>query len=523
MRALGLFTVLVCGVVACADSPVEQGGANANDRTQVVDGEDLQTGAMTVAPSGKYAVLQRNDVTVVLDIATKKYSELPKQLRRVAFARTSDTAFAVRADGVLVGLDLATRKELWQQQLVDTAISLLRVTETDSSLVVGDSHRALIVSPKTGDVRGVADLGAQPVSLAFLKTRSEAIVVGHTTWRGDPTIKPHTPVSLVNLDTAAVTSLDIPNCEAPVVVTPDERRAFVSPTFCDPDRAPNPGETWSNPDPVSVIDLAAGSASFVKNLPGFGPASMSPDGKRLVAYVDVKRIDAGMFDDKSQIPSGEPQYHIMVIDPATLSFSLHGIGNALPRFAMTRDGRGLLVDASIKVKTRARASAYGTATLSANGFSGEVGATAEVFQEKSPFGYFDLETKAFVPFAGPQAGLDRFVQLKDGKHVLTLEKRKDGLGGTPFLIDLEAKTTAPLAGNFGTGVRDVGILPDGKTVVMRVRLPAAVRDNKYWSKEGFMLSANLEFGGSLSGEFEASTSFADVPSTNDCPGGHDCF
>jgi hypothetical protein len=242
-----------------------------------------------------------------------------------------------------------------------------------------------------------------------------------------------------------------------------------------------------------------------------------------VAYLDVKRVDASMFEDKSQIPTGEPQYHIMVIDPAKLSFTLHGIGNALPRFAMTRNGKGLLVDASIKVKTRARASAYGNATLSANGFSGAVGASAEVFQEKSPFGYFDLETKAFVPFAGPQAGLDRFVQLADGKHVVTLEKRKDGLGGTPFLIDLDAKTTAPLAGNFGTGVRDVGLLPDGKTVVVRVRLPAAVRDNKYWSKEGLLLSADLSFGGSFAAEFEASTSFADVAPTNDCAGGHDCF
>ncbi len=524
MRKLLLSLLVMPLGLGCAglnDSP-EEGGANANDRTIINDGEEMLTGAMAVSPSGKFIVLQRNDISVIFDVGAKKYTELNVQLRRVTFAHASETAFANRADGTLAAIDLARVSELWSRKLDDATVSILRVGHDDETLYVGDSRRMQIVDPSNGVARSVTDLGTTPTALTLLKGRKEALVVGTTAWQNGA---PHTSVALLDLETASVNKIDIPNCDSKVVMTPDESRAFLSPTFCDAEHASNPNQAWTNPDPVSVIALGAKTIAFEKNLPGFGPVAMSPDGQKVVAYLDTKRMDVSMFD-KGQAPSDTgPQYHVMVINPKTLAFSLTPIGNALPRLTMTRAGKGLLVDASVKVKTRAKASAHGSISIGPNGISGELGAEVSVFDEQSPFGYFDLESLKFSGFTGPQAGLDRFVQLAGERYILTLEKRKDGLGGVPYLIDLQEKTTASFFGDFGTGVRDVGILPDGKTVVLRVRLAAATHENKYWSREGFNVSADFNFNGTLYAEYEASTSFANVTSTNDCstPEGHDCF
>jgi len=320
-----------------------------------------------------------------------------------------------------------------------------------------------------------------------------------------------------------MTQITIPNCEAPVSILPDESRALISPTFCEEGQSSDPKDTWTNPDPVSIIDITAAGLSFLKNLPGFGPVALSQDGARAVAYLDVKRIDATMFDDKSQIPGANaPQYHLLVIDPKTLQFSVDPIGNALPRFAMAEDGKGLLVDASIKVIHRAQAKVNGTFTVGPQGFSGEVGASVNVFDENSPFGYFELASGRFSGFAGVQAGLDRFVQLGDGKTVITLQKRTDGLGGTPFRIDVEGKATAALTGNYGTGVRDIGLLPDGKTVLLRLRQPAAQVGNQLFSRETYCYSLDAVTC-TASVEYQASVAFATVD-TNDCGSmGHDCW
>ncbi len=131
--------------------------------------------------------------------------------------------------------------------------------------------------------------------------------------------------------------------------------------------------------------------------------------------------------------------------------------------------------------------------------------------------------RAFVGFTGSAAGLDRFVQLGDGKTVVTLQKRVDGLGGIPFMIDLEAKATSALAGDYGTGVRDVGLLADGKTILLRYRQPAAQIGNQLFARETYCLSLDAITCASGSVEYQASVSFA-TADTNDCPSmGHDCY
>ena len=467
---LGCAVALLAVVFASGCGPLgggggsEEGGANANDRSAGGnDGELLETGAMSISPSGAYVIAQRNTSTVIVDVKGSSYRELDFQGERFVFSRTREVAYVLLADrqGV-IAMDLASGAELWRSVPAFTSTAgafLARVTADDRTIVIADYDRVFFLDAKTGDVRTVATVGVLPMDLEIMADDKHALVVASTTWDD---AGPHTPVSLVDLEKQTATSIDIPNCAAPISILPDGARALVSPTFCTRDQKTAPAG-WRNPDPVSVIDIdtAAGTLKFVKNLPGFGPTALLGDG-RAVAYLDMKRIDESMFDDKAQIPAaGSPQFHLMLIQPKTLKFELVPIGDKLPRFAPSKDGKSLLVDATVSV---VRSEASASVTLDANGLKAEVKSASFGDDSGSLFGAFDLTGKKYVPFTGPAASLDRFVQLGDGSQVFTL--RNNGRGGDLFSIDLAAKTTFDL----GKSLRDVGVLPDGRTLVFRIRI-----------------------------------------------------
>jgi hypothetical protein len=519
-RALGLGFILITLGAGCMPTSTEEGGANANDRTHGGEpGELLLTGAMEISPNGHFAIMQRNTITVILDIQKGTYVELPQQLSRVAFSKERDVAYAWLPDTRVVALDLASATELWSAAPF-ADVSVFKVDDQDDALVVVDASVANILNPVDGAVLSTGALPSLSSFASFLPNAHAIAIAGRTTWSNH---LPTTQVTRVDLATGASSSVDVPNCEAPLTVVPDGGRILMSPTFCEEGRSSNPDDTWTNPDPVSIIDVSADGLSFLKNLPGFGPVALTPNGERAVAYLDTVRIDKSMFADKSLIPGpSAPEYHIMVIDPKTLAFTVTPIGDALPRFAMSRDGKGLLVDSSVKIQTRTEVRAEGDLSLDTHGITVDGGVHATVFGQETPFGYFDISSLKFTGFQGPQAGLDRFVQLGDMKTVLTLEKRSDGLGGVPFLIDLEAKSTTALSGDYGTGVRDVGLMPDGSTILLRFREAAAQIGNSLFAREAYCLTHD-GLTCDVRVEYQASVAFATVDS-NDCANmGHDCW
>lgn len=473
-RVLHGFLVTFLSTLSAACAPIDQGpaegGANANDRSNGnAEGDVLETGAMAVSPTGKHVVARRNTSTLVVDVAGNRLTELNLLGERFVFSKTREIVYVVlgNREGV-VAIDLATTKELWRTVPAFTSGSgahLAKVTDDDGTLLLGDEDRLFFLDPKTGDVRDAVKVGgSRPVDLELFEPNggdAMALVVASTRWENGG---PHTPVSLVDLESRAVRStIDVPNCAAPIEITGNGKRALLSPTFC------TPGEElvrqgWKNPDPVSVIDIeGSGSTAklgFVKNLPGFGPVAKLADG-RAVAYLDMKRIDRAMFDDPSQIPAASgPQYHLMTITPETMRFTLDPIGASLPRFAPSKDGKSLLVDASVMV---VRNEAKASITLDASGIRAEVsGAFGDT--SGSLFGIFDLQSRTYVPFAGPSAALDRFVQLGDGSRVFTL--KENGRSGDLFAIDVAGRASFDL----GRSLRDIGILPDGRTLVLRIRL-----------------------------------------------------
>ncbi len=511
--SLALAFVLATAAAACT-VPTAQGGSNANDRSNGGEqGETLLTGAMVVSPDGKYALMQRNETSVLLDIEAKGAREMPEQVARFVFAKSGSRAIAVLQDGVsVVSYELSTGAERWRSQpaLEKGAATMARLSDDGKYLILGAADQVLVIDGDSGAEQGKVSVGSQPTELSFVPGTSRALVVGSTVWTNH---KPLTSVVDVDLATLASQRVDVPNCAAPVDILPDASRAFLSPTFCEEDHASTPTEQWTNPDPVSVIDLGTSGPQFVKNLPGFGPTAMDKEGQQVVAYLDMKRIDESMFADKSAIPDKSgPRYHIMTINPKTLAFELAPVGEVLPRFSMTRDGKSLLVDATVQ---QIRGGATVKATVSTRGIS----VSASLFGGvDSLFGLFDLTAHTYTPFTGPAASLDRFVQAGDNTHVFGLTMSADGLGGDLFRIDLDSKSVTTL----NKSLRDIGLLPDGKTLLLRERLPAAqVTANgtsSWFRREQYSLSVDgLTY--SVTIQFQDRIPFQSGPV---CTESHDC-
>jgi len=436
---------------------------------------------MALSPDGELALMQRNTTAVLVNWVTESTLELPFQPERFVFSKVRKVGYAARVGGALVALDLETAEELWTFSSPTGHIQLLRVADADEAIVVGDGDGVHVLDADTGVARGSVETGAVDHA-TFLPKRHAVILVGATRWNEH---QPATALSLVDLASVESSSIDIPNCEAKLVALPDESRALLSPTFCEEDKTSNPDGVWTNPDPVSVIDIGADSLSFVRNLPGFGPVALSTDGARAVAYLDTKRMDPGMFDDAGQVPSTDgDRYHLMVIDPVSQKFTLDPIGNALPRFAMTPDGSAMLVDSSVMyTRLDPKAKLDASVSIDENGLSVHAKADLGVFAEKAAFGRFELSSRKFTSFVGPEAPLDRFVQTADGR-VFTLKTRADGLGGDLYRIDVGAASTT----NMGKLLRDIGLLPDQQTLVLRIRQPALQLDGMAYTREDFCLS-----------------------------------
>lgn len=490
--------------------PTEGGAVAANDRTDTAkSGEKLLTGDMIVSPAGGYAVLQRNSVSIVVDAARGSARELPFQVDRFVFASSTATGFAINPANAVVAFDLATLQILWSTSLPTSDVALFRVSPDDRSLVVALGNRVVALDTVTGLVHGDVNVASRPTYLAFAGS-SRAIVVGSTRWTDH---KPATSLTAIDLAAGAVASpapsIDVPNCEAPLTMLPDGTRGFLSPTYCEETVPANVQKTWTNPDPVSVVDSGASGLTFVKNLPGFGPVAIDGRADKVIAYLDAKRIDPAMFADKSQIPAADADpYHLLAIDPHTLKLSLYPIGQELPRFAMSIDGRGLLVDASVHVF---RAEAKVSVQI---GPDGVTASASGVFGSDAPFGYFDFDAGKFTAFDGPQVGLDRFVQTVDG-HVYALKTRSDGLGGDLFGVDVTNHTTVDL----GQSLRDIGVLADGRTLLLRIRLPAASIDGQLYTQEQVCFSTD---GRNCTSTIQYTSTIPLPGGQASCAGGHDC-
>ncbi|MFO0619542.1 MAG: hypothetical protein U0414_43545 [Polyangiaceae bacterium] len=233
---------------------IEEGGANANDRTFAGEqGEELLTGAMEVSPNGHFVVMQRNTITVILNVKNSSYIELPVQFARVAMSKHEDVGYAILTTGELVAIDLATGVERWRDSNPYSGASILGSPTTTRTLVAVIGNYATAIDPIAGKQRVTAILDFPATFGTLLPKANKLAIVGETSW---PDHQPSTPVALMDLESRDVVGTTMPNCEAPITVVNDEHRLLISPTFCEEGRASDPDDKWTNPDPVSVLDIS---------------------------------------------------------------------------------------------------------------------------------------------------------------------------------------------------------------------------------------------------------------------------
>ena len=309
-----------------------QGGVNvgggSNDPYKIpTDRRDV-----AVSPQGEYALARIEDELVQGDLIKGKAHRVSEvgAPERVAFAYKARRYYLTVESGSNPGIyavDSVTRKVVWKSPLTAAWDLRLYPSRDDAFLVVSTYLWVEIRDASTGKLRhtyntsvGIKDVDITPDSGSVLITESH-------TWTGSSV---STPVVRLDPKTGATDTITVPNCSSPLVLSPDGLYAFIAPTTC-------------NKDPVSVIDLKAGK--WKRNLPGFGPVAMALDGTTAVAFLDATNVDASLFDDKTQIPSASgDRYHMMLIDTTTLRFGLVAVGDSLPRYAVSRDGKVVLVD-----------------------------------------------------------------------------------------------------------------------------------------------------------------------------------
>ena len=223
-----LFTLIAAAVASATLTgcvmPTVEGGANAHDRsTGGEQGERLPTGSMSVSKDGQYAIMQRNETTVLLDVANRTTQEFPEQVQRFIFAaNTANHGYALLGDGATVVLyELPALREIWRTTVnLGMEATLARLSPDDVDFLVGDATRVVVLDGRSGVARGEIDVGSYPDQLTFVPNSHRAIIVGTVQWEDH---LPATTVIDADLDTFETKRIEVPNCNAPLVIVQTRR------------------------------------------------------------------------------------------------------------------------------------------------------------------------------------------------------------------------------------------------------------------------------------------------------------
>jgi DNA-binding beta-propeller fold protein YncE len=416
----GAATTAGTGVSAggCSGGP-DPHGMNENQQTpgDQPGGVAVEMGDIAVSPDGTFVVFTRGNELAVGWPATGLVQPLPVSgPTRLAFAKGRPVVYVgSSSDSNIHAIDVQQRTALWKSPISSASWMRIGSTADDTRVVASSLGEVWLIDAATGERIKSFPTGRPIVDLEILPDDARALVVTEHQWQDNV---PSTEITVLHLDAGARRTFDVPNCADNIVVTKGGGRAFLAPSICT---QPTAGH-----DPISLVDLAAGDEQFVRNLPGFGPVALGPDGTTAVGFLDRENVDASLFDDPAQIPELSPdnRYDLMVIDTEALTYQFYPVGQTIPRYAMTPDGEVLLVDA--------------------------VG--------DWPVRLFDTETGTFRDVAGPQIWLDDFVLTSDAKHAYALWY---GL----FDLDIEAATTEEIPTGFEP--LNINIAPGDRTLFLR--------------------------------------------------------
>jgi len=449
-RARHIASTLLLSSAALISCIEEQGGLNTNERSagNGDDGVSVGFGEIAIDPTGQYLLSASQGQLVYGDLengSTRRLRGL-SGTHRVAFDHDGRTIFVTRTSvtgdgqldvdlrggegefnvelalGVLARYDTETGKELWQRDVgLDFSFEndiypRLEVSDDDSRIVLTYRDHVEIVDAESGKlVHKTKAFASEIVDVDLTPDQKRLLITLDHTWQGE---KPTTTLVLLELDTFVSIKVKVPNCADEVVITPNGKYALLAPTTCQP--APDVSK-----DPVSVIDLE--NDKFVRNLPGFGPVALAPAGDLGIAFIDMENLDENLFDDKRQIPNRDVRYHLMLINPETLRFDTVELGDVLPRYAVSPNGKLLLVD-------------------------------SPTLWDDGRIRVLDVKERALTKVAGPNLRLDNYVVTRDSSKVFLID-------GGLFRIALEARKAEAESVTFTP--THLNITPDDKLLVLR--------------------------------------------------------
>lgn len=398
----------------------DSNGLNENQQApgDKPDGVAVGMGDIAVAPGGDFVVFTRGDELAVGIPATGEVHSLPvTSPTRLAFAKGRPVVYVGSgADNRVHAVDVQARTTLWTAPLSGWATFMkIASTQDDTRVVATLGSEVLLLDAEDGAKITAVTTERPIVDLDILPDDARALVVTEHVWQdGAPT----TELQIIELEAGAARAVEVPNCSDNIVIAKGGARALLAPTTCN--------EAEEMRDPISVVDLAPGAEQWNRNLPGFGPVALGPDGTTAVGFLDAENIDPELFDDPAQIPELSPdnRYHLMVLDTEALTYVFHPAGLNMPRYAMTPDGQVLLVDS------------LGT----------------------EPARLFDTATGTFRAIEGASLLLDNFALTSDSTHAYVLQM---GL----WDLDIAAAKAASIPLDFVPV--NINITPDDRTLFLR--------------------------------------------------------
>ena len=159
-------------------------------------------------------------------------------------------------------------------------------------------------------------------------TRRLLVTWGSYNWTAD---RNETTVAFVDPVSGGTEDIILfPNCADELKIVPGDDLALLSPTHC------LKKSVQVSQDPISVIDLE--TRTFVKNLPGFGPVAINPDGTRAVGFTrrEVMEDEWSYFDQDT--PVG-----LIAVDLDTLAWRVMDYGSKMPVYTISPDGEYLFI------------------------------------------------------------------------------------------------------------------------------------------------------------------------------------
>jgi hypothetical protein len=432
---LGLACAIAPSIIACIEGSPPTGGANPNEHRagDQPGGVVVAHGEIAIAPRGDYLLFAVGDSLETVSSAGGPAARLPVVApSRVSFNKDGSTIYVASLYGTLHAIDVATRTEKWSRPIAtgDSEQLRLGISPSDGRVLAVAGRTIHSFDAATGVEHQLPAL-AQDVADLTILSDGRALIVQRETWAAAR--RPQTAIRILYPNSALSAEINVPNCAARLAVTHDEKRAFLAPTVC------GTASSRVRIDPVSVIELPLGKEQFLRNLPGFGPVAIARSAPQAIAFVDAAIVDRALFDDPSQIPdvADGTRFFLMILDTTTLKFRLEKYGNSYPRYAITPDGKTVLVDSISTGWT----------------FGDEPDVT-------TPVQIFRVPTRSYQDVSGVPFLLDAYVLTNDSKRALAID---DGLIDFKIELGVSQRISLDFTPTF------LNLSPDERTLYLRDR------------------------------------------------------